>query len=61
MKYKILLAGDNQIIVDEFFDRMEDRFECQYTSLREKDIKSHLRIFQPDFLYMRFQRYARML
>lgn len=49
MKHKILITGDNQVIVDEFFDRMEDRFECQCTSAREKDIKSHLKVFQPDF------------
>lgn len=49
MKHRILITGDNKVVVDEFFDRMEDRFECQCTSTREKDIKSHLRSFQPDF------------
>lgn len=49
MKHKILITGNNQIIVNEFFNRMEELFECQYTSTREKDIKSHLKYFQPDF------------
>lgn len=49
MRHKVLITGNNQIVVNEFFDRMEDAFECQYTSTREKDIKNHLKCFQPDF------------
>jgi len=52
MKYKILLAGNNQSILDDFFYTMSNDFECQTTSWRFEDIECHLKYFTPDiFVY----------
>lgn len=52
MKYKILLAGKNQTTIDDFFYIMSDCFECLTTSVRNSDISTHLKYFQPDaFVY----------
>lgn len=52
MKYKLLLAGKNQVIIDDFFYAMYEDFECMTTSLRGSDIVNHIRYFQPDaFVY----------
>jgi len=52
MKYKLLLAGKNQIIIDDFFYVMSEDFECVTTSIRGGDIVNHIRFFQPDaFVY----------
>lgn len=52
MRYKILLTGKNQAIVDDFFYSMNDEFECQTTSIRAEDIACHVRYFLPDaFVY----------
>ena len=48
MKYKLLLAGKNQVIIDDFFYIMHEDFECMTTSLRSSDIVNHIRYFQPD-------------
>lgn len=50
MKYKLLLAGKNQVIIDDFFNVMQDEFECVTTSIRVSDIVNHIRYFQPDAL-----------
>lgn len=52
MKYRILLAGKNRAIVDDFFRTMDDRFECLTTSNRSMDIANHMRLFKPHaFIY----------
>lgn len=52
MKYKILLAGNNKTIIDEFFTRLSNHFECQNTSSRYDDIISHIQYFEPAvFIY----------
>lgn len=52
MKYRILLAGNNQIVLDDFFYAMSNDFECQTTSWRFEDIECHLKYFTPDiFIY----------
>lgn len=52
MKYKLLLAGKNQVIVDDFFYAMHEDFECMTTSIRGSDVVNHIRYFQPDaFVY----------
>lgn len=52
MKYKLLLAGKNQTIIDDFFYVMSDEFECLTTSIRNVDIISHINYFKPDaFVY----------
>ena len=52
MKYKLLLAGKNQVIIDDFFYVMHEEFECVTTSIRGNDVVNHIRYFQPDaFVY----------
>ncbi len=52
MKYRILLAGKNRAIVDDFFRTMDDRFECLTTSNRSMDIANHMNWFKPHaFIY----------
>lgn len=52
MRYKILLTGKNQAILDDFFYSLSEDFECQSTSLRSEDILSHFNYFAPDaFVY----------
>ncbi|MGN0415771.1 MAG: response regulator [Agathobacter sp.] len=51
-RYKVLLAGKNSIIKDDFFQYMNDVFITMTTSMRNYDIKNHLEIFQPNiFVY----------
>lgn len=52
MKYKILLAGKNKNVIDDFFNVMSDEFDCITTSNRARDIANHMEFFQPDvFVY----------
>ena len=52
MKYRILLTGNNQVIINEFFTYMDFTFECISTSVRYDDIMNHIKYLQPDaFVY----------
>lgn len=52
MKYKLLLTGKNETVIDDFFRQMSDNFECVTTSTRYADITRHMSFFQPDiFVY----------
>lgn len=52
MKRKVLLAGKNQSIMDDFFYVLSNDFECMTTSVRSFDIANHIKYFQPDvFVY----------
>ncbi len=52
MKYKLLLAGKNQTIMDDFFYAMTEDFECLSTSIRSEDVINHVNYFRPDaFVY----------
>ena len=48
MKYRILLTGNNKMIINEFFTYMDFSFECLSTSDRYDDIISHLKYVKPD-------------
>lgn len=50
MKYKLLLAGHNTTIIDDFFYAMDNEFECLTTSNRTIDMLNHIDYFQPDLL-----------
>lgn len=50
MKYKLLLTGKYQVIIDDIFKVLGDEFDCVTTSMRAEDIVNHLRFFQPDVL-----------
>jgi len=52
MKYKVLLTGNNQTIINEFFTYMYINFDCMSTSERFEDIVNHLKYVEPDiFVY----------
>lgn len=52
MKYKVLLTGNNKMIINEFFTYMDFSFECINTSDRYDDILSHMKYIHPDiFVY----------
>lgn len=48
MRYKVLLLGRNKSIIDDFFKQGDDRFELETTSIRNADLLSHVKYFQPD-------------
>ena len=52
IQYKILMTGKNSAVIDDFYNKLGDVFECQTTSTRLEDIVSHLEYFSPNaFLY----------
>ncbi len=52
MKYKVLLTGKNNTVIDDFFTQMGENFESVTTSGRNEDMMNHLKYFQPDiFVY----------
>lgn len=52
MKYKALVTGRNNSIIDDFFVHMDDNFEVMSTSTRFGDIIRHIKYFNPDvFIY----------
>lgn len=52
MKYKVLLTGRNDSVIDDFFMQMGDNFEVLTTSARFEDIIRHMTYFKPDiFVY----------
>lgn len=50
MRYKTLLIGENNAIIDDFFFQMSGHFDIMTTSNRNDDIINHLEVFQPDIL-----------
>ncbi len=50
MKYKVLLTGNNKMVINEFFTYMDFSFECVSTSERYDDIINHIKYVQPDVL-----------
>lgn len=52
MKYRVLLTGDNNSVIDDFFVHMDEHFEAQFSSTRYEDLLSHANYYQPDiFIY----------
>lgn len=52
MKYKVLITGKNDPVVDGFFTKMSDQFEVLSTSSRYEDMDGHMNYFAPDvFVY----------
>lgn len=55
MKHKVLLTGNNETVINEFFTYMDLVFECISTSQRYDDIMNHLKYVRPDvFVYCLF-------
>lgn len=50
MKYKILLVGENQTVINDFFVQMDNSFECFCCSIRHQDMKNHLKYVDPDIM-----------
>lgn len=50
MRYKVLLTGDNNTVIDDFFVHMDEVFESQSSSSRYEDLLSHAEYFKPDVL-----------
>lgn len=50
MKYKILLLGKNNTIIDEFFDHMKVSFDMITSSMRYEDMNAHMDLLQPDIV-----------
>lgn len=52
MKYKLLLTGKAQLLIDEIFNKMSASFEPMTSSFRMDDIINHLNNIKPDaFVY----------
>ena len=47
-KYKILICGKQNIIIDDFFHHLSDDFDLLTTSFRYEDIVKHVSLFHPD-------------
>lgn len=51
-RYRVLVAGKNNVILDDLFKYTGDTFELMTTSMRYEDMDIHLSVFQPDiFIY----------
>ncbi|MDE7247995.1 MAG: response regulator [Lachnospiraceae bacterium] len=50
MKYRVLLMGNNKMIINEFFTYMDFSFECFSTSERYDDIVNHVKYIRPHAL-----------
>lgn len=50
MKYKVLLTGRYNALMEVFFTHMQEHFECYTCSPRTEDIFNHLKLFTPDAL-----------
>lgn len=48
MRYKMLLTGRNQSVIDDFFNQADEEFEAVTASSRYTDIIRHLKYFEPD-------------
>lgn len=59
MKCRVLLTGNNNAAIDDFFIHMNDNFEAMTTSDRYEDIIQHIKYFIPDvFVYCLFDETA---
>lgn len=51
-KYRILITGKNNVVLDDFFEYTGDTFDIISTSMRYEDMDNHLTICEPDiFVY----------
>ncbi len=51
-KYKILICGKQNIIIDDFFHHLSNDYELLTTSFRYEDIVRHVNIFHPDLFLL---------
>lgn len=50
MGYKLLLAGKNNMIIDDFFDQIMEGYELMSTSNRYRDMTKHIDVFAPNMM-----------
>lgn len=50
MRYKILLTGKNNTVIDDIFTHLSDDMDLLTTSTRIDDIMTHIKYCQPDLL-----------
>lgn len=50
MKYKVLLTGKNNAVIDDFFTHAEEEFEIEFCSCYRDDLVSHFKCYRPDIL-----------
>lgn len=48
MRYKILLTGKNNAVINDFFAQLDERIDSLTTSMRWEDIINHMKYFEPD-------------
>lgn len=48
MKCRILFAGNNENLISELFEHLSENYELMTSSLRYRDIDSHLNVFKPN-------------
>ena len=48
MRIKVLLAGNQDTIFNDFFMHTDESFACMSTSIRPMDMKLHFQVFEPD-------------
>lgn len=48
MRYKILLTGKNNAVINDFFAQLDERIDSLTTSMRWEDILNHIKYFEPD-------------
>lgn len=52
MKKKVLLVGNQDAIIDDFFLHTDDKFICMSSSDRRDDLQLHIELFEPEvFVY----------
>lgn len=52
MKAKVLIAGYQEAVIDDFFLHTDTSFTCMSTSLRMADVKLHFECYEPEvFVY----------
>ena len=52
MMHKVLLIGKNKVMIEDLFSHSnDDEFELQTSSIRYKEIVSHLKRFRPDAIF----------
>lgn len=48
--YKLLLCGRNQLIIDEFYEHIEQGYDLLTASPRFRDLVRHIEVFAPDMV-----------
>lgn len=47
--YKVLLTGNNRMVIDDIFRQLDEKYLLMFTSQRVTDMVNHIRVVQPQF------------